>query len=415
MTTLLLAAAMLPPIAPHLDHASLNGALTGVSVRNAAGEVVFEQLGDTRLVPASNQKILSVLYALEVLGPDYRGEIRVWDTEYGPYVHAKGTPGVTFEELRTLGAGGKGGTVRVYQDFAPSIPPTWEWDDLPFAYAGRISAWGVNNQRFEVFAEKGAILPLDPALSQIRIVRGAPVGTFTTRLDLFTRRLYVNGVLPQARTSIGRFAIPDPQLAATEAFRPGAVFVTTHVAPPPREPDRVFRTPPLSELAKFCLEDSDNIYAEQLLLMAAGHKESLAPDAEYGQATARMQEFYVQQVGLTPDDIKPTDGSGMSRRNFVTPNALTKVLHWAKNRPIFPVFERALPKSGEGTLANRLLSVPFAGKTGTLTAVTCLSGYVKRPDGETWTVSLMTNHNIRPASEVRQVHDQIIRSLSNDQ
>ena len=82
MTTLLLAAAMLPPIAPLLDHASLNGALTGVSVRNAAGEVVFEQMGDTRLVPASNQKILSVLYALEVLGPDYRGEIRVWDTEY---------------------------------------------------------------------------------------------------------------------------------------------------------------------------------------------------------------------------------------------------------------------------------------------------------------------------------------------
>jgi len=97
---------MLPPIAPQLDHASLNGALTGVSVRNAEGEVVFEQLGDTRLIPASNQKILSVLYALEKLGPDFQGEIRVWETEYGPTVSALGTPGVTFEQLRELGQGG---------------------------------------------------------------------------------------------------------------------------------------------------------------------------------------------------------------------------------------------------------------------------------------------------------------------
>lgn len=414
MTTLLLAAAMLPPIAPLLDHASLNGALTGVSVRNAAGEVVFEQLGDTRLVPASNQKILSVLYALEKLGPDFQGEIRVWETEYGPTVSALGTPGVTFEQLRELGQGGKGGTVRVHQAFAPLIPPTWEWDDLPFSYAGRISAWGVNNQRFEVFAEKGALLPLDPALKQIRILRGPPVGPVNVRLDIFTRRLYVNGELPENRTRIGHFAIPDPQLAATEAFRPGAYFVATDVLPPWRVPDRVFKTPPLSELAKLCLEDSDNIYAEQLLLMAAGHEKTLTPGAEYTEATARMQTFYTEEVGLTADEIKSIDGSGMSRRNFVTPNALTKVLHWARSRPNFPVFERALANSGEGTLANRLQSVPFTGKTGTLTAVTCLSGYVKRPNGETWTVSLMTNHNIRPASEVRQVHDQILRSLTNE-
>jgi len=90
----------------------------------------------------------------------------------------------------------------------------------------------VNNQRFEVFAEKGALLPLDPALKQIRILRGPPVGPVNVRLDIFTRRLYVNGELPENRTRIGHFAIPDPQLAATEAFRPGAYFVATYVLPP---------------------------------------------------------------------------------------------------------------------------------------------------------------------------------------
>jgi D-alanyl-D-alanine carboxypeptidase/D-alanyl-D-alanine-endopeptidase (penicillin-binding protein 4) len=59
-------------------------------------------------------------------------------------------------------------------------------------------------------------------------------------------------------------------------------------------------------------------------------------------------------------------------------------------------------------------SSSFLGKTGTLSAVTCLSGYVKTRSGQTLVVSMLFNNTVAPASEVRAVQDRVVTILERD-
>lgn len=71
MWSLLLAAALQAPLDRILTHDDLRGASVGAIVTTLDGTVLYERNSDLRLMPASNQKLLSVSYALHALGPDF--------------------------------------------------------------------------------------------------------------------------------------------------------------------------------------------------------------------------------------------------------------------------------------------------------------------------------------------------------
>ncbi len=391
-----------------LDDPALKGAVPGTCALTLDGGEVYSKYGDLRLVPASNQKILTALYAAHVLGMDFRPRTRIWREKDRVIVDAPGDPTITRAQL--LGTREKLGipadsAIYVRQAFKPRVPPSWEFDDLPNRYAARVTSLSFDRGGFEVWSENGRLRPLDPAY-KITLRHMPDEGNARVEYDPEKRLAIVRGTLTGTRM-IEAFAIPDPDVVAARLF--GGTIVHTDTVPS-REPDHTILGPSVREILKECLEKSDNNFAEHLLLMAATRREPLPKD-EYGEAGKRFKAFLEDVVGLERDSARPIDGSGMSRHNYVTPRAFCRALNWAYKQSWREDFLKALAEPGEGTLSSRLPSSSFVGKTGTLSAVTCLTGYVTTRSGRTLAVSLLFNNALAPASEVRGLQDRVIAIL----
>jgi D-alanyl-D-alanine carboxypeptidase/D-alanyl-D-alanine-endopeptidase (penicillin-binding protein 4) len=89
------------------------------------------------------------------------------------------------------------------------------------------------------------------------------------------------------------------------------------------------------------------------------------------------------------------------------------LLRWADRQPTRELWRASLAKGGgPGTLRNRLTDVGFWGKTGSLSRVAALSGYLRRRDGSEIVVSVIVNHYAASDAAVRAAVDAWVRSLS---
>lgn len=414
MISSLIAAALLPKTLDEiLDAPDLKGAVVGAVVADAKGEVLYERNGSLRLIPASNQKILACAFAMGTLGPNATLKTRFWKTEEGIVVDAPGDPSITLADLKkaaeALGEPAKG-RVFARQAFRIGPPPTWEWDDLPFTYAAPICALSFDRSAWTLFAEGGSLVS-SPTYLGVEVKRRRMTGQVSASYEPWTQVVTVDGSLPAARTSVGRFAMPNPDAAAARvlggALQPGAPELPT------RAPDYVIESPPVAKLVKDCLEPSDNLFAEHLMLAAADSLAKLPANGTYSAAANAMKSFFVERAGAAPDGLRPVDGSGLSRQNLVSAMTLVKVLAWTDSQPWAAEFREGLAAPGEGTLRNRLQSVKFAGKTGTINAVSSLSGVLYPGESRRLYVSLVMNSAIVPAARLRAIQDLFVVACRN--
>ncbi|WP_267871724.1 D-alanyl-D-alanine carboxypeptidase/D-alanyl-D-alanine-endopeptidase [Nostoc sp. CHAB 5715] len=123
------------------------------------------------------------------------------------------------------------------------------------------------------------------------------------------------------------------------------------------------------------------------------------------------------QLGVDPANYILVDGSGLSRRNLVTPEALVQTLRGIARTPTAYIYRASLPVAGKsGTLKGRFQDTPAEGivqaKTGTLTGVVSLSGYMNAPKYEPLVFSILVNQSEQPATVVRQAIDEIVVLLT---
>lgn len=387
-----------------LEDPKLDGAVVGAIVLDGEGKTVYEKNADLQLVPASNQKLISAAFALEKLGYDYRFSTRFWRVNDQIVVDAPGDPTLTLGDLvrarRALGVSAK--RIAVRQAFRVPVPPGWEYDDLKNRYAPSICAISFDRSGFELWASNRKLEKLPPWLG-VRVKRESGQGRVSLNYDRLTGLLRVRGALPKARTLLDTYAMPWPDVAAARLLG-GAI---EHVGTVPvRPPDYEIVSPPLSLIVRDGLERSDNRIAEHLLLAAGTGQESdlLEP---YGAAISALQAWLAQRYGPVASSLVPADGSGLSRYNLVTARGLATLLFSSEAR-----FRALLPKPGLGTLKNRLSTVPFIGKTGTMKRISALSGFVTGADGRTYVVSLLFNNYRCSAQAARVVQDQFIGRLA---
>ena len=188
----------------------------------------------------------------------------------------------------------------------------------------------------------------------------------------------------------------------------------------------VLRSPPLTEVVRAVLEPSQNWIAEQLVRSLAtaglpeeccGPPEATADRAALEEGLDRVRSFLVDDVGVDSLDLSLRDGSGLSVQNLVTPRALVRLLDYAASSPWASAFRSALAEPGEkdSTLEARLQELEgrvFA-KTGSLTHVTSLSGYLFRADGSTVIFSILSNGAASPSVLARDAIDRIVRILAS--
>lgn len=390
-----------------LERSEFKGSIVAAVVKEIGGETLYSRSADTLLMPASNQKLFTVAFALEALSPGFRPKTLFWKTRDGLVVKSDGDPSMTFAKLvgvrRKLGVK-PGARIRVIQSYNPGFGPGWEWDDLPNRYAPWISALSFEGNSFELWGDKDRfwIKPWDFGV-RIKYVGGTGSNSF----DLFTRHLIVRGARPSAASFVEGFALPTPHVLAARVL--GGVYVHENTVPRPK-PDLVLHGSPIEDLAAICLQKSDNFIAESLLWMAASKSGTIA-GSDHEVANERFRKFLVGTVGLQNEEIDPFDGSGLSRHNGITASAVIGLLEWARTRPWSRVWMSSMAKPGLGTLKSRLAGTRFWGKTGTLHKVSSLSGYVTTKDGRELAISLIFNHYLASDVQVRAAQDEIVRIL----
>ena len=153
---------------------------------------------------------------------------------------------------------------------------------------------------------------------------------------------------------------------------------------------------------------SQNLHAELALRAVARARRNV------GSFEAGREELasFLSDAGIDPSAYNLLDGSGLSRLNLVTPAAVVKLLRYMYGSPARASWISMLPVGGlDGTLASRFGDVPAAGrihaKTGSLSHVSALSGYVERLDGRWIAFSVLVNNYNGTAAEVRGVMDRI--------
>lgn len=165
-------------------------------------------------------------------------------------------------------------------------------------------------------------------------------------------------------------------------------------------------SPTVAEVVRDINKFSNNVMARQLFL-------ALAPDrpASAEAATRRVQEWLTAK-NLSIPELVLDNGSGLSRRERISPANLTKLLQSAFASPLMPEFIASLPLTAvDGTMKKRLSGIGVAGqahiKTGTLEGVKTIAGYVRNAEGRILIVVFLVNHP--NASRAQAAQDALLK------
>ena len=167
------------------------------------------------------------------------------------------------------------------------------------------------------------------------------------------------------------------------------------------------RSDPLRRLLTKLLRPSDNFIAE--MLGKGLGAETRRPPGTIAKGAAAIQAWTDDRnAGFTLHD-----NSGLSYANRVTAEGIVRMLWEAEDAPWGPDLRRALPTGGQGTLRDRLRDVRFRAKTGTLTDVSALSGWVFPDDARAWVEFSILCHGMSK-STASDIEDRVVRILERE-
>ncbi|MGC4942857.1 D-alanyl-D-alanine carboxypeptidase/D-alanyl-D-alanine endopeptidase [Kribbella sp. DT2] len=420
------------------------GSQVGLVVRDATtGETLYDRDGATRLLPASNTKLFSSTAAMHTLGPSYRfhtdvlatAPVRGGKLRGDLYLKGYGDPTALEGDYKALAKQvAKSGVRRIDGDLVADdtyfdhvrLGDSWAWDDEPFYYNAQISALtlapntdydsGTAIVESRPGSKAGAPvgLKLVPANNVIKLVSTAKTGaagsanTVSIERDHGTNVVRVSGSVPLG-AAVGQewVTVWEPEVYAADVFKRALAAEGVRVdgrikvaATPVASARRLARDESVTvgELMNPFLKLSNNMHAETLVkAMGAVAEASGTWSAGLGVVTD-----YAASVGVDTSAIRLSDGSGLSRKVNVTADSVTDLLIAAQKEPWFEQWYDALPIAGNadrfvgGTLRSRMAGTPAAnnlhGKTGSLTGVTALSGYVSTADGRKLVFSMISNN-----------------------
>jgi D-alanyl-D-alanine carboxypeptidase/D-alanyl-D-alanine-endopeptidase (penicillin-binding protein 4) len=190
----------------------------------------------------------------------------------------------------------------------------------------------------------------------------------------------------------------------SEALTLSSAYLTTIAAP--LEGRRVLASHvsvPVAEDLTITNKVSQNLHAEltlRLLGRVLGGQRANAGSIADG---ARVVRQFLLGAGAAADDFFFYDASGMSGNDLIAPRAYTTLLTYAARQPWGEAWKATFPIAGvDGTLSGRFKTSPLKGKlfakTGTLSEVTTLSGYLLAKSGRTIAFSILVNGHL-PGSE----------------
>ena len=285
--------------------------------------------------------------------------------------------------------------------------------------AGTARKFFVNREPGSTIVTLWGNLPLDDPGTTEALAIEEPAGFAA---DLFRQLLEKRGIV-----IYGHDRTRHTELASL------STFTATAIAPsrggsedPPRPLDRLVRSDqpitlasyeskPLADDVRVINKISQNLHAE-ILLRLLGRERGNAGTVQGGLEVLRQ---FLTQAGVASDQYVFFDGSGLSRQNLVTPQAIVQLLRYASSQPWGADYKASFPVAGvDGSLAERLttprLQKRVMAKTGSLSGVRALSGYATTDSGQTVVFSILSNNLNIPAKRVTDTIDHIVEAIVED-
>lgn len=411
----------------------------------STGQTLYSRDAQKYFTPASSLKLLTTAAALQQLGANFRIRTSIYQNGNGALrVVGRGDPSLSDAQLQTLAQQLKQkGITQIQRLIADDsyiqgdiVNPTWQWEDVQSDYGAPVGSFILNQNIFSlklvpqavgkslqvVWIDAGEAKQWRTINQSVTVAQNQPSSVNVTR-ELSGTVLRIQGQLTtNSEPSLIDLPVVDPNYyflrrfrtaLATEKITLGQISVANGGVN--QEEIAFVESPPLSELLTETNLNSNNLYAEALLRALALKKpRGNQTSADVGLEVVKAS---LTQLGVDPANYILVDGSGLSRRNLVAPEAFVQTLRGIARIPTAYIYRASLPVAGKiGTLKGRFQNTSAEGivqaKTGTLTGVVSLSGYMNAPKYEPLVFSIIVNQSEQPASVVRQAIDEIVVLLT---
>ena len=438
----------------------------------AQDRVLLRHRGETPLIPASNLKLVTTAAALDGLGSNFRFQTLLVQRGEDLVLVGDGDP--TFGDAELLRKVGWE-TTTVFQNWAQQlrkaellafrhvlvddsifdetfVHPGWPADQEQARYVAQVAGMSLNLNCIDFFVRGSA--PGNPATFRMNpstsyapvhnaVVSGGDNAVWINR-NRGANDITLRGTCPSSGEVAASVTIHDPALfAATvlaETLKANGVHVEGKVArdrtvretllsnaqsairnPHSTKPRilAVHETPLPHVLAR-ANKDSVNLYAESLCKRLGA---TTSATGSWPTGAAAMGAF-LRRLGIAESQFKLDDGSGLSRENVISADAITAVLRFNYHGSNRNEYLASLAVGGvDGTLDERFrpgtvapeLKARVFGKSGYIVGVSALSGYLKARDGNWYTFCILMNNLPRGSNgRAKYLQDQIVKAIDAD-
>lgn len=430
-----------------IDTSKDSNAYWSMCVRDTTGKILLDIHDKKLMTPASNMKLLTSAAILNELGPNFRFRTTIygkghladstWDGEM--YIVGRGDPSISgdfydgdtfhvFDEfqhqLDSLGIKGLNGYLIGDDSYFDDqhYPIGWEWNDLSFYYAAQIDALSFDNNCVELTVQANKNVGDAPTISwtplntdyvhfvneQIITPPGTPYEESYRRM-LGTNTFLLKSKLPLHYVDKQALAIDNPALYFIDSFKKylgmngfqwnksGLLVDSQHHDWSDSTKYHVLAThysPPVSDLITQINTDSNNFYTEMMLKAAAAKKYDTQGTTDLG---IHLVKDFADSIGIDTSNVVMTDGCGLSAQTLISTYTETLLLTKMRHSPYFPVYYNSLAVASEdGTLEDRFLDTPLQGdihgKTGYISGVRSLTGYMTTAKKHLLIFSVIANH-----------------------
>ncbi len=432
-----------PQLQQLLRTKELSTALVGVYVYDdSSKKEIAEYQGDKYFVPASNTKLFSLYAGLKYLGDSLVG-IRYSQNDTALFVYPTGDPSLLHPDFQSQPVVDflKKTRKKIYLvDYGWNENPLgvgWAWDDYNEDFAIERSAFPVYGN-FIRWNQQNSATRSNPAFGPTATVSSSPEIPWRVRFstDSFPKTFLVQRLMDSnvfiIRSGIESNISQDVpfitnNLNAAAELLPDTigkpVYIFKHPRPNvdlskgwhtiiyPSLPGDYINSRPVDSIFIPMMHRSDNFFAEQTLLMVSQQKLRYMNDEDVIKSL--LDSISNGPLADLPQKPSWVDGSGLSRFNLFSPRDFVSVLIKLKNEFGMDRMKKILPTGGSGTLKNYYSAdsgYVFV-KTGSLTGVLCLSGYIYTKNNHLLEFSILVNNHNGGTSAIRRAVEAYVEYL----
>jgi len=413
---------------------------------------IFKKNEKLLLKPASNMKILTTSSALYFLGPEYKFKTTIWingeieDSVLLGDLYFQGgfDPDLKYENLEYLiseikqnGIKQIAGNVCIDKSNLDSLfwGEGWMWDDEPSTDFPYLTSLVFDDNAVSIISKPGQSIG-KPAIIEFLhpsnfdlINNSETVSNGRSRLQITRDWINRNNTIIVSG-KINSTANPDT--ASISVFNPHDYFLflinelmqKSKIAvegdfllqdKPETSKLLISLERPFSEVIVNLNKTSDNLSAEMTLRVLGFDSLKQKTSARQG---LKFIDSLITIIGFDPNKYRLVDGSGISHYNLITTELINEVLKYfyKEKNDLYKILYESFPIAGiDGTLKNRMKNTPAEmdvhAKTGTLSGVSSLSGYLTSKSGHIISFSIFEQNYVRSSSKAREMQDNICNIL----